>query len=98
MIEQELLSPSIQYIINGLKVEANRSPWALVRLLEQAGVTEKELQPWADFAHPAEDSYGRKLVYADHGFDGVPYRFSGLPNTLLFELKITSWKQRLAGR
>ena len=69
MIEQELLSPSIQYIINGLKVEANRSPWALVRLLEQAGVTEKELQPWADFAHPAEDSYGRKLVYADHGFE-----------------------------
>lgn len=31
--------------------------------LDQAGVTQEDLAPWADFDHPIEDGYGRKMIY-----------------------------------
>ena len=69
MSELHGLPASIQYIIKGLKVDVNRSPQALARLVREANVQEKELFPWADWEHPVADSYGRKLVYADAGFE-----------------------------
>lgn len=69
MQSKNLLPASIQYIINGLKVERNRSPLGLMRLIENAQVQEEELKPWATFDHPAADSYGRQLVFAGDGFE-----------------------------
>ena len=69
MTQKKSLPASIQYIIQGLKVEGNRNPQALARLVREANVREEELEPWADWGHPVEDSYGRQLVYAEAGFE-----------------------------
>ena len=44
----------------------------------QARVNPQDLLPWADFEHPIEDCYGRKLVY--HGG--------------FFEVMVMSWRDR----
>ncbi len=43
---------------------------ALVKkLVEQAQVKEEDLAPYADFDHPTEDGYGRKMVYDGGKFE-----------------------------
>lgn len=69
MHSPNFLPSSIQYIIDGLKVEKNRNPISLMRLLEKAQVQEADLAPWTDLDHPVEDSYGRQLIFADAGFE-----------------------------
>lgn len=39
------------------------------KLVEQAQVTEEDLTPYADFDHPTEDGYGRKMVYDGGKFE-----------------------------
>jgi predicted metal-dependent enzyme (double-stranded beta helix superfamily) len=50
---------------NGEKITA-----ALIKkLVEQAQVTEDDLEPYADFDHPLADSYGRKMIYDGGKFE-----------------------------
>ena len=41
----------------------------MVKIIREANVQPEELEPWADFDHPVEDSYGRKLVYKGGHFE-----------------------------
>jgi len=38
-------------------------------LVEQAKITENDLQPWANYDHPVQDGYGRRLVYHTDKFE-----------------------------
>lgn len=38
-------------------------------LMEKAAITQDDLLPWADFEHPAEDGYGRKMVFKNEKFE-----------------------------
>ena len=50
---------------NGEKITA-----ALIKkLVEQAQITEVDLEPYADFDHPVADSYGRKMIYDGGKFE-----------------------------
>ncbi|MBK6620286.1 MAG: methyltransferase domain-containing protein [Saprospirales bacterium] len=52
------------------------TPAAIRKIVLEAGVRPEDLQAWADFDHPASDSYGRKLAYkGDH-----------------FEIMVMSWR------
>ena len=43
---------------------------ALVKkLVEQAQISEEDLKPYADFDHPIEDGYGRKMIYDGGKFE-----------------------------
>ncbi len=72
---QPQLPPSLVAIIRGVQSLGPLTGTQAKQLVANAGVTPADLEPWADFDHPAADSYGRKLVY-DGGF---------------FELMVMSW-------
>ncbi|NEQ99548.1 MAG: cysteine dioxygenase [Cyanothece sp. SIO2G6] len=70
-----LYSASIQTLINSLKNIADPTPELIKSVVTASNISEQDLMPWADFDHPVEDSYGRKLV-----FDGGH-----------FEIMVMSW-------
>lgn len=70
-----LLPASLRRLVENVERQERLSPSSARKLLADANVTAADLAPWADFAHPAADSYGRKLVH-DGGF---------------FELMVMSW-------
>ncbi|NET37636.1 MAG: cysteine dioxygenase [Cyanothece sp. SIO1E1] len=45
------------------------SPETVRRCVIEANIKAEDLQPWADFDHPIEHSYGRKPVYDDGYFE-----------------------------
>lgn len=69
------LPQSIIQLAEAIKSLEKYSPTAIRNLLRDADITVEDLMPWADFDHPLEDSYGRKMIY-DGGF---------------FEIMVMSW-------
>lgn len=65
----EALPRALAFIATHLKEEPPTHPGQMVRLLRRAEVRAEDLAPWADFDHPVQDSYGRKLVYKEAGFE-----------------------------
>lgn len=60
-------------------------PNELKGFLQQLNITTKELIPWADFNHPKNDGYGRKLVHENSNFEimimsWLPNDFSAVHN------------------
>ncbi|MCB9742577.1 MAG: methyltransferase domain-containing protein [Alphaproteobacteria bacterium] len=63
------LPASLRAIATGIRERGVRTPRALKRLVEEAGVQQDDLLPWADFEHPAADSYGRQMVLEGEDFE-----------------------------
>jgi len=68
---------SLQKIAKALEHKHELSPAEMRKLVMSAGVTEEDITPWADFDHPVEDSYGRKMIYK------APH----------FEMMVMSWRK-----
>lgn len=73
---KERLPASLQNIIEKLEPQHYLKPSEMRRIVLDAQVKPEDLEPWADFDHPVQDSYGRKLVY--HGGH--------------FEIMVMSWR------
>lgn len=63
------LPDSIRYIIQHLEDERTLKPAQVRRIILAAKVQPEDLMPWADFDHPLQDSYGRKLIYKGDNFE-----------------------------
>ncbi|MFQ5451489.1 MAG: methyltransferase domain-containing protein [Nitrospinaceae bacterium] len=69
------LPAALQQLIHWVKSERTMSPHKARDLLLQGDLKMEDLEPWAEYDHPAENSYGRRLVF-DGGF---------------FEMMVMSW-------
>jgi len=58
-----VLPPALGTLLETLCDVPPKTPRALRQSVLNANVTEGDLLPWADFDHPATDSYGRRLVH-----------------------------------
>lgn len=56
---------SLMRLIQALQEVAYITPQHIKALISEAKISQAELMPWADSSHPAQDSYGRHLVF--HG-------------------------------
>jgi len=65
----DTLSPSIENIIQLLDSENPKKPSEVVSLLKRVQVNPEDLMEYANFDHPAKDSYGRKMVYQAGNFE-----------------------------
>lgn len=73
MLQEEVLAPALENlktwiqdaIDSGEKITAS----LIKRLVEQAQITQKDLETYADFDHPIEDGYGRKMIYDGGQFE-----------------------------
>jgi SAM-dependent methyltransferase/predicted metal-dependent enzyme (double-stranded beta helix superfamily) len=77
------LPESLKKIAIRLRESDQIRPVALRKAVLDACVQTEDLEPWADFDHPVQDSYGRKLVYKEDHFEIMvmswqPGDFSGL--------------------
>ncbi len=61
------LPASLRHLVAAIEAEERLSPSAMKRIVEESDVTAADLKAWADFDHPAADSYGRKMVH-DGGY------------------------------
>lgn len=58
------LTPGLKRLVNFIeKSQEHITVQKAADLMEKAQITEDDLQPWADYTHPVEDGYGRKLAY-----------------------------------
>ncbi|HAS46745.1 MAG TPA: hypothetical protein DCS93_40045 [Microscillaceae bacterium] len=64
------LPNSLQQIIQAIYETEELSPARVKQIVKKANVQEEELMAWADYDHPLEDCYGRKMLY-DGGFFDV---------------------------
>jgi SAM-dependent methyltransferase/predicted metal-dependent enzyme (double-stranded beta helix superfamily) len=79
----ESLPTSIQKIIAFFHSETNLTPAMIEKAIQDADVKAQDLMPWADYEHPAEDGYGRKMVFKGDSFEIMvmswnPGDFSGI--------------------
>ncbi|MEO1082778.1 MAG: cysteine dioxygenase family protein [Acidobacteriota bacterium] len=74
-LDRENLSENIRCLIEAVEACEELTPVRTRQLLEEATLSASDLAPWADYDHPSEDSYGRKML-----FDGG-----------CFELMVMSW-------
>ncbi len=65
----EALETLKDLIINAMQENENLNATHIKKLVEQANITEEDLLPYADFNHPIEDSYGRKMIYDGGNFE-----------------------------
>ncbi|MDJ1173871.1 methyltransferase domain-containing protein [Roseofilum capinflatum] len=64
------LPSSIQKIIDRIyQYRYHLKPALVKEVVLNAGVRTEELLPWECFVHPAEDSYGRQLMFSDRFFE-----------------------------
>jgi len=63
------LPASLQKIARAMQPLLRSTPAAVRKIVLDAGVRPEDLEPWADFDHPAADSYGRQLVYNGGHFE-----------------------------
>ena len=63
------LPASLQHIANALQNEKELKPSTVSKIIKEAGVQPKDLEPWADFDHPVADSYGRKMAFKGGHFE-----------------------------
>lgn len=75
-MKKEQLPTGLKELVCQIETEQKLTPSLAQGLLTKIPLTADELMPWADFEHPADDSYGRKLVY--HGD--------------FFEIMVMSWR------
>ncbi|OUX74776.1 cysteine dioxygenase type I [Synechococcus sp. MEDNS5] len=57
------MSWRLQALIASIGEQPPSSLARLERSVADAGLIEQDLLPWADFSHPVEDSYGRRLIW-----------------------------------
>lgn len=70
------LPRSLSFIAERMSGQTHMKPAEVRRIMLDAKVQPEDLMPWADFDHPVQDSYGRKLVHrGDH-----------------FEIMVMSWR------
>ncbi|WP_425422198.1 methyltransferase domain-containing protein [Phaeodactylibacter xiamenensis] len=79
----EALPKALQYIARQLEAKRALKPADMRRIVLEAGVQPEDIAPWADYGHPATDSYGRKLIYEGDHFEIMamswqPGDFSGI--------------------
>ncbi|MEA5470488.1 cysteine dioxygenase family protein [Spirulina sp. 06S082] len=74
----QILPASLQSLIHRIQGQIQLTPKTIRDCLLAANINPQDLLPWADFAHPMADCYGRNLVY-DGGF---------------FEIMVMSWRDR----
>lgn len=65
---KQVLPESLRKICEQIDV-SEMTAQQLKDIVVAADVRQEELMPWADFEHPAADSYGRKLVYDGGDFE-----------------------------
>ncbi len=63
------LPTSLKSIAQALQHEKELKPSKVAQIIKNANVQPKDLEPWADFDHPVEDSYGRKMAYKGAHFE-----------------------------
>lgn len=79
----EDLPKALQYIARQLESERALNPADMRKIILEANVQAADIAPWADFDHPASDSYGRKLIYQGNHYEimamsWMPGDFSGI--------------------
>ena len=57
------MSQRLQALIASIGEQPPSSLCQLERYVAEARLVEQDLLPWADFRHPVEDSYGRRLIW-----------------------------------
>ncbi len=67
--DKSALPRSLAFIAERLESRPPAHAGQMRRLVHEAGVRAEELEPWADFDHPVQDSYGRRLVYQGEHFE-----------------------------
>lgn len=77
------LPSSLLKIAEQLEGQRSLKPATLRQIILEAKVESKDLLPWADFDHPVEDSYGRKMIYKAGNYEimtmsWLPGDFSGI--------------------
>ena len=69
----EILPATIETLKNSIIKTLDRGERITVglvkKLVEQAKITAEDLLPYADFDHPVEDGYGRKMIYDGGKFE-----------------------------
>ena len=60
---------SLRFIVKKLEERKEWKPTEVRRVVLEAGVKQEHLQPWANYGHPAADSYGRRLIYSKGNFE-----------------------------
>ena len=66
----EKLTPGLQRLVDSIEIAQEHVTVKLAAdLMEKAGISADDLQPWADFGHPIKDGYGRKLAYHTDKFE-----------------------------
>ena len=78
------LPASLRRLKNIVEHDGISTPAEAGSALEAAEVAVEDLRPWANFDHPAGDSYGRKLVAQGENFELMV--MSWLPGDLLIAL------------
>ena len=63
------LPSRIQALIHSIETSPIMTPQIAEQSVLTAKIQAEDLQPWADFDHPATDSYGRHLVYDGGDFE-----------------------------
>ena len=60
---------SLQRLIDSLTLHPNLNPQNAKALVLSADVQVEDMMMYADFGHPIEDNYGRKMVYDGGRFE-----------------------------
>jgi len=63
------LPASLLRVVQRLDTRSSVEPAEIQQLLVEAAVTPEDLEPWADFEHPASHGYGRQLAYRGSNFE-----------------------------
>lgn len=64
------LTPGLQRLVDSIQEsQGHVTIKKAAELMKDALITEDDLQPWADYSHPIQDGYGRKLAFHNDKFE-----------------------------
>ena len=67
--EPSVIGSTLSQLIQKLETAEHIDPDRAAILLQEACINPRDLLPWYDLDHPAQDSYGRKLVKQGRNFE-----------------------------
>ncbi|MCB0579660.1 MAG: methyltransferase domain-containing protein [Phaeodactylibacter sp.] len=89
--DKKVLPASLRYIVEKLEERKEWKPAEVRRIVLEAGVRQEDLEPWADYGHPATDSYGRRLIYAEGNFEMMAMSWAPGDFSAIHDHGYTQW-------
>jgi cysteine dioxygenase len=82
---------SLNRLVEKLEEKSEFTPIELQKIINKANISAEHLLPWADFDHPKDEGYGRKVIFSGEHFEIIVLSWAPRDFTAIHNNGFATW-------